>query len=181
MKRLTIAAAAILIVGLCVSSAFAASSLSSGTIGFNVGFGDSVFGDSGVVTINGKYFVMNDLAIVAGVGTQTSSGDFDADYYSFSGGARKYLKTADFAPFFEAKFTFARQKDDTSGFMVDQSAFDVGVVFGAEYFVHQQLSVEGAVGIGFGKVEIENTAPAPDEDYTYFGTRTVGVSANFYF
>ena len=184
MKRLTVIAAAIMVVGLCISSAFAAStstSLNAGTIGFNVGFGNSVFGDSGVVTINGKYFVMDDLAIVAGIGTRVSSGDRDADYYSLSGGARKYLKTTELAPFIEARFTFAREKDNTSGPMVDQTAFDVGVIFGGEYFLHKQLSLEGGVGLGFGKVDIENTAPAADEDYTYFGTRTVGLSANFYF
>jgi hypothetical protein len=50
-------------------------------------------------------------------------------------------------------------------------------MFGAEYFIGKQFSLEGSVGLGFGQSRDRLT----DADDTYFGTRTVGVRANFYF
>jgi hypothetical protein len=157
-----------------------ASSLKAGAIGFNVGVGDSVFGDTGVVTISGKYLILNDLAIMAGIGLQSSSGDLDANYYSMAAGVRKYFKTDDFAPFIEGRFTYVNEKYQLPGNSVDQTAFDFAAAFGAEYFLHRSFSIEGAVGLGFGTATIKNTG-IPNQDYTYFGTRTMGLSANFYF
>lgn len=180
-KIVVIAAALIMAFGIIAGSASAAASannsLKSGSFGFNVGLGDSLFGDKGAVTISGKYLIMNDLAILAGVGMQGSSGDLDANYFSTSVGARKYLKVDDFAPFVGGKFSYASEKNNTAG-NINQKAFDLSGNFGAEYFLHKQFSIEGSVGIGFGTVKDKT---GPDRDYTYFGTRTVGVSANFYF
>lgn len=186
MKKLAIAAmAVVLIMGLGAGSASAASSSSSsslkaGTLGFNVGFGDSVFGNNGVVTISGKYFITSDLAIVGGVGSQFSSGDLDSDFSSLSGGARKYFRTDDFSPFVEGKFTYAHEKNTVDN-NIDKTAFDLSFIFGGEYFLHRQFSIEAGVGVGFGTVSVKSPTSAPSQDYTYFGTRTVGVSANFYF
>ena len=177
MKKMAIAAmAAVLIMGLGVGSASAASSSSSlqaGSLGFNVGFGDSALGNNGVINVSGRYFIMNDLAIQAGVGIQTSSGDVDAKFFGTSIGVRKYFRTDDFAPFVEGKFSYEQEKMNGN----DITTFGLAGNFGAEYFLHRQFSVEGSVGIGFGSVDNS----LPNQDYTYFGTHTVGISANFYF
>ncbi len=187
-KFLIVAIALIMISGFGIGSAFAAAadtSLKAGTFGFGVGVGNSVFGNTGgssdaaagVVTIAGKYFVANDLAITAGIGIQGSSGDADANFFSISAGLRKYLKVNDFAPFLEGRLTYATEKFTGVAGSVHQDVFDVSAVFGAEYFLNKQFSVEGSIGFGIGTVDNNNT----NQDYTYYGTRTVGVSANFYF
>jgi hypothetical protein len=61
--------------------------------------------------------------------------------------------------------------------VADLNAIDLSAMFGAEYFVGAQFSLEGSVGIGFGQVSNDLT----NTDKTYFGTRSVGVKANFYF
>ena len=184
MKKIVITAlAAVMILGLgvgSVSAASASNSLKTGTFGFNVGFGDSVFGDTGVISITGKYLLTSDLALLAGIGTQVSSGDLDADYFATSVGVRKYLNTDDFAPFIEGKFSYAKEKFQIPSNQIDQTGFDFSANFGAEYFLHKQFSIEGAVGVGFGTATIRRTG-LPDQDYTYFGTHSVGISANFYF
>jgi hypothetical protein len=177
MKKFFIITAALMaITGMGISSVSAAdTSLKSGKFGFNVGFGDSALGEPGVVTITGKYFIQNDLALLAGFGVQGSSGDVAADFFAFSVGVRKYLKVSDFAPFVGGKLSYEKEKSDLNG--IDRTVVDLSGVVGAEYFLHKQFSIEGSIGIGFGSVDNK----APNTDYTYFGTRTVGVSANFYF
>ena len=167
-----------LVMVLGIGSAFAAdtgTSLKAGTFGFNVGFGDSSLGNTGVIMLSGKYFLAGDVALIAGFGFQTSSGDQDANFFGISAGVRKYLKTSDFAPFVEGRFSYITERIDSQG--IDRDTFDVAGIFGAEYFLHRQFSIEGSVGLGFGKVDNNNS----NSDYTYFGSRTVGVSANYYF
>jgi hypothetical protein len=181
MKRIiVIAMAFVLAAG--IGSAFAAGGPQAGTMGISVGMGDSVFGHrvlpgggviNDVVDITGKYFMAQDMAVTAGFGLQVDGGDADATYISFSVGARKYLKTADFAPFFGGRFTFAKVEDDVAGTDVD--LLDLEAHFGAEYFFSNQFSMEGAVGFGIGQLSFGNA------DDTYFGTRTLGVKASFYF
>src|SRR5512143_2734528 len=157
MKKFLIASiVAGMVMVLGIGSAFAAgtgTSLKAGTFGFNVGYGNSVFGDTGVITVSGKYFIAGDLALIAGLGLQGSSGDADADFFSISAGVRKYLKMDDFAPFVEGKFTYANEKFTGTAGNVHQDAIDVSAVFGAEYFLHRQLSVEGSIGFGIGSVD----------------------------
>jgi hypothetical protein len=175
-KLLIIATAIIVVIGLGLGNASAAdNSLKAGTFGFNVGFGDSALGEPGVVMISGKYFIQNDLALIAGFGAQASDGDVSSNFFGFSVGVRKYLKLNDFAPFVGGKLSYEKSKKDLDG--INRQVFDVSAVLGAEYFLHKQFSIEGSVGLGFGSVDNK----APNSDYTYFGTRTVGVSANFYF
>jgi len=172
----SIVAGMVMVLG--IGSALAAgtgTSLKTGTFGFNVGFGDSSLGDTGVIMISGKYFLANDVALTAGIGLQASSGDLDADYFGISAGVRKYLRIDEFAPFVEGKLSYVTEHIDIQG--IDKDTFDVSAVFGAEYFLYKQFSIEGSVGLGFGSVD-DNTS---HKDYTYFGSRTVGISANFYF
>jgi hypothetical protein len=177
-KFLIVLVIAGMVMVLGIGSAFAAdtgTSLKAGTFGFNVGFGDSSLGNTSVIMISGKYFLEGDVALIAGIGFQASSGDLDADFFGISGGVRKYLKIDEFAPFVEGKFSYVTENIDING--IDRDTFDVSAGFGAEYFLHRQFSIEGNVAIGFGQVN-NNIS---NNDYTYFGSRTVGVSANFYF
>ncbi|HXY55899.1 MAG TPA: hypothetical protein VEM40_14645 [Nitrospirota bacterium] len=187
MKRFLIVAAVLgFVMGLGSGSASAAgNSLKAGMFGFGVGVGNSVFGNTGgtsgtaagVITISGKYFVANDLAVTAGLGIQGSTGDVDANFFSIAGGLRKYLKVDDFAPFLEGRVTYVTEKFTGGAGGVHQDVLDLSGIFGAEYFLTKQFSFEGSIGFGIGHVENDTT----NQDYTYFGTRTVGVSANFYF
>ena len=157
------------------SAAGTGTSLKAGTFGFNVGFGDSSLGSTGVVMISGKYFLQSDVALIAGIGLQTSSGDLNADFFGISGGVRKYLRIDELAPFVEGRFSYVTERISSEN--IDKDTFDISAGFGAEYFLHRQFSIEGSVAVGLGKVD-DN---ALHKDYTYFGSRTVGVSANFYF
>lgn len=186
MKRLiVIAMALVLVAGIGIGSASAANSLAQGNMNISVGMGDSLFSHKAtpaangvindVVDLSARYLITKDLAIVGGFGLQTDGGDADATYFSFTGGVRKYLKTDDFAPFVGGQLTYAAVKSDPS--LVDLSIIDLSAMFGGEYFVGKQFSLEGSVGVGFGQIK-DDLANADD---TYFGTRTVGVRANFYF
>jgi len=191
MKKIMVLATALFL--LIAGAAFAqtktaapsgSNSLQSGNMGINVGMGDSLFSVKAVplsgagpyddvVNVTGKYFVMNDLAILATFGFRTDGSDADGTYISIGGGARKYLSTGVFNTFVDAKLVYASVDDDNNN--VDVSVIDISGVFGAEYFLARQFSLEGGVGIGFGML-----SDGPLDDL-YFGTRTVGVSANFYF
>lgn len=197
MKRLVIIALTLaMVAGIGIGTASAANSLEQGNINISVGMGDSIFNHNttpevdstqdihpnNVVDLSARYLITKDLAIIGGFGLEVGSGDYESTYFSFTGGVRKYISTNDFAPFVGGQITYATYKaDDTSGLVdvtvADLNAIDLSAVFGAEYFVGPQFSLEGSVGIGFGQVSNDLT----NTDKTYFGTRTVGVKANFYF
>jgi hypothetical protein len=192
MKRLgMIAVALVMVVGIGIGSASAANSLQQGKISIGVGMGDSYFNQkkdttgtpaavNDVVDLSARYLITKDLAIIGGFGLQIGSGDVDSTYFSFTGGVRKYLRTTDFAPFVGGQLTYATYKaEDYLGATTDdQKIMDLSAMFGAEYFVGPQFSLEGSVGIGMGQFTDNVNA---NSDYTYFGSRTVGVKANFYF
>lgn len=190
MKKLIVVAAAVVMIMGLAGSAFAANSLAQGSKGISVGMGDSVLshklapldgftGVQDVVDISGRMFVSKDMALYGGFGLQLNSGDEEGTYLSLTVGARKYLSTNDFAPFVGGQLTYATvDADNAAGVtVVDVSIFDIAALFGAEYFLNKNFSVEGAIGIGLGQWS-DDLANA---DGTYFGTRTVGVHANFYF
>jgi hypothetical protein len=191
MKRLVIIALTLaMVAGIGIGSASAANSLQQGNISVGVGMGDSLFSHKATPTINGvvndvvdlnaRYLITKDLAIVGGFGLQIDGGDADATYFSFTGGVRKYLKVDDFAPFVGGQLTYASvtaEQGNPSVKTADLTVIDLSAMVGAEYFVGKQFSLEGSVGVGFGQIK-DDLANADD---TYFGTRTVGVRANFYF
>ncbi len=191
MKKLVIIALALAMVSVMgVGNASAVNSLQQGNVSVGVGMGDSIFSHKAVPASNGivndvvdidaRYLVTKDIAIVGAFGLQVDGGDADATYFSFTGGVRKYLKTDDFAPFVGGQLTYAAvtaKEGNPSVKTVDLSIIDLSAMIGAEYFVGKQFSLEGSVGLGFGQARNKLT----DEDDTYFGTRTVGVRANFYF
>ncbi len=84
-------------------------------------------------------------------------------------GARKYLHVADFAPFVGGRLSYAKTQDSTV------KSTSITAEGGAEYFLAKQFSFEGRVGLGY---ESDETGPVKN---TRFGTRTFGVSFNFYF
>ena len=175
-KLIIVALSIVLIMGVGIGSASAQqNSLKEGVIGISVGLGNSTFGDTynSVIDVTGKYLISNDMALLAGIGFETHSGDVDGSYFGFTFGVRKYLDTDDFVPFIEGKLSYITEDVGTE----DTDIIDISVGFGAEYFMHKQFSVEASVGIGFGVVDNNTT----NQDDVYLGTRTVGVKANFYF
>jgi len=185
MKRIAFIAVVVLMAAALAGNAFAANSIAQGSKGISVGMGDSVFSHKAipnvdamindVVDINGRYFVAKDMAIYGGFGLQTDGGDADGMYLSLTVGARKYLKVDDFAPFVGGQLSYITVKSDPD--IVDLSIIDLSAMFGAEFFVGKQFSLEGAIGVGLGQASDDLT----NSDDTYFGTRTIGVRANFYF
>jgi hypothetical protein len=185
MKRLIFVAISVILIAALSGSAFAANSMQPGKFAISVGMGDNVFSHKAipnvnamindVVDINARFFVEKDMAIYGGFGLQTDGGDADGTYLSITVGARKYLKVDDFAPFIAGQLSYITVKSDPN--IVDLSIIDLAALFGAEYFVGSRFSLEGAVGVGLGQAKDDLS----NADDTYFGTRTVGVRANFYF
>ena len=187
MKRLVIIAVVVVMaVTMGMGSAFAANDLQQGKMGISVGMGDSVFSHKAmpestglindVVDVNGRFFIAKDLAVTAGIGLQVDGGDAKGTYFSINGGIRKYLKVDDFAPFIGGQVTIVSSNVDSNN---NVTLFDLAGMFGAEYFMNKQFSLEGAVGIGLGSADVKVAGTSTTD--TYFGTRTVGVRANFYF
>lgn len=174
MKKIALAGAAL---GLALSavSALAANSLSAGTMGLNLGVAvdsQAVFKENFV--INGRYFIKNDMAVLAGLGLSVAGGDAKGTDIGLMGGFRKYLKTDDFAPFVGGRFQYQSTQDSTL------IAMAVLAEAGAEYFLAKQFSVEGRVGFGYTSIEKKAPTFTPSKE-TAIGTAVFGVSANFYF
>lgn len=185
-KLVIIAVVVVMAVSMGIGSAFAANDLQQGKMGISVGMGDSVFAHktmpesngfvNDVVDINGRYFVARDLAITGGFGLQLDGSDAKGTYISINGGVRKYLKVDDFAPFVGGQISLiSNSVDSNNGITV----IDLAAMFGAEYFLNKQFSLEGAVGAGLGTADVKVAGKSSTD--TYIGTRTLGVRANFYF
>ncbi len=171
MKKIA-SVVATLALAISASGAYAANSLSKGTFGLNIGTGsqgDTNFVDGGFI-INGKYFIQSDMAILGGFGFGSLGGDTaKGTDMGLIVGARKYLHVADFAPFVGGRLSYAKTQDSTV------KSTSITAEGGAEYFLAKQFSFEGRVGLGY---ESDETGPVKN---TRFGTRTFGVSFNFYF
>jgi hypothetical protein len=95
MKRFIVVVAALaMVMGIEIASASAANSLQQGTIGFNV---DPLNSNDSFV-ISGKYFVLKDIAVLAGFDFSAKGGDANGTDLGIGVGARKYLKIDGFAP-----------------------------------------------------------------------------------
>lgn len=181
MKKIALAGAT-LAIAMMSASALAANSLVAGAMGVNIAMPDSgvtanTNGTSGDFVISGKYFMARDMALIAGFGLGINGSDAKGTDIGFIAGARKYLKTDDFAPFIGARFTY--------GSLGDSATTKVNVMgilgeAGAEYFVSRQFSVEGRVGFGYQSVE-RTPAGGATTKATRIGTESLGVSVNFYF
>jgi hypothetical protein len=180
MKRTVIVAlVAVLMMGIGIGNASAANSLSAGTVGINI----TTSPDD--LLINGKVFVANSVALLAGLGFGAKGGDAKGTDFAVLIGARKYFGNADFVPFAGGGIEYRATEDST----FKQTAV-VGQ-FGAEYFLNKQFSIEGNVGFGYTAEEKESTTTTvvgatvvttkSKVKATNIGTHSSAVSVNFYF
>jgi hypothetical protein len=190
MKKLTVVVLIlVLAAALWPGNASAANSLKQGTLGFNVDVNNNSFGLNGDVDNNfvltGKFFVLNDFAVLAGFGMGIRGADAKGVDLGITVGARKYLKVDDFAPFIGGSFFYSQTRDG------DVKDFSLLGEAGAEYFLHKQFSIEGRVGFGYSSRETTTTTTTPQagflvqttttEKSTDIGTERLGISFNFYF
>jgi hypothetical protein len=174
MKKIVIVVMAMaMVISVGIGSASAANSLQQGTIGFNINAVNS--SDSFIIT--GKYFVLKDLAVLAGFGFGAKGGDAKGTDFGIGAGLRKYLKIDDFAPFAGGSIFYSTTRDG------DQKDISIMGEFGAEYFLHKQFSVEGSIGFGYTSSETETTVGAVTTRFkdTTIGTQKAALSFNFYF
>jgi hypothetical protein len=151
------------------TSGSSSNSLKAGTIGLNF----DVLNSDPVFMLTGKYFIMNDLAVLAGFGFGVKGGDSNGTDIAILGGIRKYLKTEDFAPFVGGKVFYSSTQDSA------QKDLGIGAEAGAEYFLGKQFSIEGS--IGFGYTSRKTSAPLANFKDTTIGTQRSGLSVNYYF
>ncbi len=177
MKKITPVVVAALALAISASSAYAANSLSKGTMGLNVGVGGfsslnptTGMSEDGGFIVNGKYFIQSDMAILGGFGFGARGGDTaKGTDVGLIVGARKYLRVADFAPFVGGRLTYTSTQDAT---VKTTQIMGEG---GAEYFLAKQFSFEGRAGFGYESID------AGGVKNTRFGTTTLGIGFNFYF
>ncbi len=168
MKRMAVASAlVVMILAIGIGSASAENSLKQGSLGMGVTVDDEFF-------LSGRYFVMNDLAVLAKFGVGAKGGDAEGTDIAVGAGVRKYLKTADFAPFVGGELFYERTDDGA------YKEWDVFAELGAEYFLHKQFSVEGTVAFGYQSIETE-TGPGTTFKETTFATHRFGIGFNLYF
>jgi len=167
MKKLALAGAALALT-IAAGSSLAANNLSKGTFGLNINTTDNFI-------INGKYFMENDMAILAGAGLRIQGGDNNRGTdIGLLAGIRKYMKSDDLAPFWGGRFVYSSTTDST----VINLGFSAEA--GAEYFLAKQFSLEGRVNLGYSSTENKPVGGVTTKT-NYIGTTAVGISANFYF
>jgi len=164
-------------------AASAANSLQAGSMALNVTAFDGTSADTiskvvggaadDLFIVQGKYFVQNDMAILAGLGIGIKGGDAKGTDFGIRAGVRKYLRTTDFAPFVGGYFGYSSTND--SNYKITQIMGE----FGAEYFFSKQFSIEGAARAGYISGE-DSTGPTTVKA-TNIGTASAGFSVNFYF
>lgn len=154
-----------------------------GNFGLNVDLTNSTspLGTPSVFMLEGKYSVKKDLAVLFGAGLQISDSGAAANSkftnIGLMGGARKYLKTEDLAPFFGIKVLYLSTRQGNND-VTDLALIAEG---GAEYFLSKQFSLEGSVGFGYASRDSQPVAGGASIKATGFGTTTFSLSANFYF
>ncbi len=168
MKRLVIVVLAVaLIFGIGIGNASAANSLKQGSAGMSVDVNNDF-------VLSGRFFVLNDLAVIGQFGFGIKGEDGEGTDFGIGGGVRKYLKVDDLAPFVGGNIFYRTTNDG------DVTSLSVLGIFGAEYFLHKQFSVEGTVGFGYLRDETTNAA-GTKTTVTTVGTQRLGLSLNFYF
>lgn len=166
MKRtIVLVSTLVMLMGFGIGSALAANSLKAGTIGLNADVNDDF-------VITGKYFLADNLALLAGFGFGAMGGDASGTDIGLLVGVRKYLKADDFAPFAGGRFEYRSTLDS------NQKDLVLMAEAGAECFLSKQFSIEGSVGFGYVSSE---TKTATTYKSTDIGTQKAGLSVNFYF
>ena len=179
MKRFVIVVLTLtMVMGIGLGSASAANSLRQGAIGLSFDVNEDY-------VLSGRFFVTKDIAVLAGFGVGAKGADADGTDIAVSGGARKYLKVDDFAPFVGGTAFYSSTQDG------DVKNLRVMGEFGMEYFLHKQFSVEGSVGFGYSSEETKITTTttvgavtvttSTNHKETNIGTQRAGIGFNFYF
>lgn len=175
MKKIALVGAT-LAMALAASSASAANSLNAGTIGLNVDTNQDF-------VVNGKYLVSKDMAILGGFGLRMmdsgAANNSKSNDLGFMVGARKYLKSDDFAPFVGGRLAYKSTRD--FGTANDVTDMQLYAEVGAEYFVGKQFSVEGRVGFGYQSTKFTPVVGGTSTTASGIGTNAFNLSANFYF
>jgi hypothetical protein len=179
-KYIMIIAAAAMVLGFTTDNASAANSLKQGEFAlsyevksFEPPIISTVDSGAGDFVMIGRYFLLKDVSINAGFGFSIKGDDGKGTDIGFLIGGRKYLKTDDFAPFVGASFYYSSTCDSNVKAMI------VDAVFGAEYFMHKQFSIDGSVGIGYGSAEVK--VNNQKSKFSSIGTQRMGLSVNYYF
>lgn len=165
-KMMVVMLVAVVMTGVFAANASAANGLKEGAAAFGVNVNDDF-------VLSGRYFLSNDLALLALFGFGLKGGDASGTDAGIGIGIRKYLSTEDFAPFVGGVASYRTTQDD------NLKEASILAVFGAEYFFEKRFSVEGSVGFGYTSID-DSTGPAKVSENT-IGTQRVGLSLNFYF
>lgn len=182
-KIIKVSSAVALALGLGMGSAQAENSLQAGKFAITVPVEDRTMDGSvyGPFMINGKVMVANDMAVTAGLGLGIWGNDRKGTDLGIKGGFRKYLKTADFAPFFGGNLQYISYNDSNS------KDLKLMAEFGGEYFLNRQFSIEGAARAGYAQTETTTTGVIGGIPFSstakesMFGTFGAGLSVNYYF
>ncbi len=134
---------------------------------------------AGDMEVAGRYFIMDDLAVLLGFGFEFRDNSESESDYAVSGGVRKYLSKTDLAPFIGAGLSYRSEEHTVETGpgktkVEDENTFTIDGHFGAEYFLAKLVSAEAQVG--FGLSDTSNGA-----DVTTIGTFRSGVRVNIYF
>jgi hypothetical protein len=171
MKRFVIVILAVaLIFGISIGKASAANGLKQGQFGMSVDVNNDFI-------LSGRYFLMNDLAVIGQFGFGINGDDGDGTDIGIGAGIRKYITKDDLAPFVGGTIFYRNTEEGLN--QVDQKDLSILAEFGAEYFLHKQFSVEGSVGLGY--LSRETKFAGTTTTVTTFGTQRLGLSLNFYF
>jgi hypothetical protein len=168
MKGIALAGTTLVLIMTTCSALAAENSLNTGTFGLNVDTYNHT-------TINGKYFIAKDMAVIGGLGLNLNSGANNGNDISFIAGVRKYLKTDDFSPFVGGRFEYSSTNNSNT------SNWGLTAEAGAEYFIAKHFSLEGRVGFGYTSQDVKNPVTGVTTNSTVLGTTAFGLGANFYF
>ena len=166
-KLMVVALMTVVMIGAFATNSPAANGLKQGAFAFGVNVDDDF-------VLTGRYFVAQDLAILALFGLGQHGGDSSGTDFGLGVGIRKYLSTEDFAPFFGGVINYRKSTRED-----DLKEASIMGIFGAEYFFEKRFSVEG--NVGFGYTSTETTPGATTRRDTNLGTQRFGLSLNFYF
>jgi hypothetical protein len=141
-------------------------SLKRGTFGFGVDTGSDMF-------VNGRYLVMDDLAILVGFGLGIKGADAKGTDIGIGAGVRKYFKINELAPFVGGAVVYSSTNDS------NVKRLGVLVQGGAEYFLSKHFSFEGTISLGYASDEQKNNNVK--QKVSNVGTTRETVGFNFYF
>jgi Outer membrane protein beta-barrel domain len=180
MKKFALAGAAL---AMALSAGDALAGPEKGNMGLNVDFtsSTSLLGTPSNFLIKGKYFISDDMAVLAGVGVRRNDSGAATNSTStdlgLMGGFRKYLSHDDLSPFVGAKVQYLGVRVGTN----DVTDVSLLAEAGAEYFMGKHFSLEGSLSAGYDQATAKPVAGGASVKSTTFGTSAVNVSANFYF